>query len=248
MKPIQFISNSVKIDSIIKGLTLTKSLMVSSILIGEPNTGKKTLVSSLFPSALFVDAKNYEELESAMTSKDEIIIYNFEAILNVDKLNFDNKKIIAIANSVSNSFSIENKFAFIYQMPTLAEREDDIMLIVEHFITSISKELMIGDESIFSSVDISSLDISKNLKSLRASIYKKLVTHCLSADDIEDILFGYLYEQIDGNNAYREHIGIYEKPLIKAGLKKYKSQLKLSSALGLNRNTLRKKIYEHNID
>ncbi|HIP61765.1 MAG TPA: Fis family transcriptional regulator, partial [Sulfurovum sp.] len=58
----------------------------------------------------------------------------------------------------------------------------------------------------------------------------------------------YLSKHIDGNNAYRDYLGIYERPLIRAGLKKFKSQLKLSSILGLNRNTLRKKIHEHNID
>jgi len=45
-----------------------------------------------------------------------------------------------------------------------------------------------------------------------------------------------------------EHIKIFEKPLIEAGLKKYGSQFKLSNALGINRNTLRKKIHEHDID
>ncbi|TNF45412.1 MAG: Fis family transcriptional regulator, partial [Epsilonproteobacteria bacterium] len=46
----------------------------------------------------------------------------------------------------------------------------------------------------------------------------------------------------------REHLGLYEKPLIEAGLKKFGSQLQLSQVLGINRNTLRKKIHEHNID
>jgi DNA-binding protein Fis len=38
---------------------------------------------------------------------------------------------------------------------------------------------------------------------------------------------------------------LYEVPLIRAGIKKFKSQLQLSDKLGLNRNTLRKKITEH---
>jgi len=62
------------------------------------------------------------------------------------------------------------------------------------------------------------------------------------------ILFDYLYSKVEGKNAYREHLSLYEKPLIEAGLKKFKSQLKLSEVLGINRNTLRKKIHEHNID
>ncbi len=53
---------------------------------------------------------------------------------------------------------------------------------------------------------------------------------------------------LDGNNAYRENLPIFERPLIEAGLKKYRSQLRLSSILGLNRNTLRKKINELGIN
>jgi len=53
---------------------------------------------------------------------------------------------------------------------------------------------------------------------------------------------------LGGNNAYRENLPIFERPLIEAGLKRYRSQLRLSSILGLNRNTLRKKINELGIN
>ena len=58
----------------------------------------------------------------------------------------------------------------------------------------------------------------------------------------------YLETHLEGNSAYKEHLGLYEKPLIEAGLHKYGSQSKLSQILGINRNTLRKKIHEHAID
>lgn len=70
----------------------------------------------------------------------------------------------------------------------------------------------------------------------------------MNSNEIEDVLHHYLLKNMDGNDAYREYLGIYEKPLIQAGLKKYGSQLQLSQVLGINRNTLRKKIYEHHID
>ena len=47
------------------------------------------------------------------------------------------------------------------------------------------------------------------------------------------------------NSDYRNLIYLYETPLIRAGLKKFKSQLQLSDKLGLNRNTLRKKIADN---
>ncbi len=244
MKSVHFLSNSPQIDNIVKGFTLTKSLFVSSLLVGEEYTGKKSLVQTIFPNSIYIDAKNREELLSALESQDEIIIYNFEKILDLESLNFENKRIIAIANHIENTAKIEKKFAFIYQMPTLEEREDK-ELIINYFQSEIQKELMIENEI---TLDFPKLDLSQNIRSLKASIYKQLMNRTLSSEEIESILFEYLLENIDGNNAYREYLYLYEKPLIEAGLKKYKSQLKLSSILGLNRNTLRKKIQEHGLD
>ena len=244
MKPVHFLSNSTQIDNIVKGFTLTRSLFVSSLLIGEAFTGKKTLIGMLFPNSIYVDASNNEELLLALENHDEIIIYNFENLINFEDLNFENKRIIAIANHIENSHKIEKKFAFIYHMPTLKERED-LKLFIEYFQNEIQKELML-DYPI--KLDVKSLDFSSNIQSLKASIYKQLMSKTLNSDEIEKILFEYLFNYIEGNNAYREHLFLFERPLIKAGLKKYKSQLKLSSILGLNRNTLRKKIQEHDLD
>lgn len=241
----QYISQSPEIKSIIKNLTLTQSLFISSILIGEPHTGKKDLIRAIFPKAVYIDANNSKELEKALDTYNEIIIYNFEAISNMTQLNFENKRIIAIANSVQSSALIEEKFAFIYHMPPLRDRMEDVALLTTHFTQEISDALMIPKGKV---IDANSIDLSNNIKSLKASIYKQLITSTLSAKEIEQILFDYLYEHIDGNNAYREHIALYERPLIQAGLAKFKSQLKLSSVLGLNRNTLRKKIHEHDLD
>ena len=244
MKPVHFLSNSPQIDNIVKGFTLTKSLFVSSLLVGEEYTGKKTLIKSLFPNSTYVNAQNSEELFLALETHDELIIYNFEKLNNFDNLNFENKRIIAIANHIENSVKIEAKFAFIYHMPPLRDRED-LQPLIEYFQSRIQKELMIEDDR---TLEIDKLDISQNIRSLKASIYKQLLTQTLKSQDIEAILYEYLLEHIEGNNAYREQLFLYEKPLIKAGLQKYKSQLKLSAILGLNRNTLRKKIQEHELD
>lgn len=244
MKPVQFLSNSSKIDNIVKGLTLTKSLFVSSLLIGEKHTGKKTLIKTLFPNTTYIDAKNSNELISALAYHDEIIIYNFEQINNFDNLNFENKRVIAIANHLESSKKIESKFAFIYTMPPLNQREDLTMLL-NHFKEQIAKELLIN---LNIDIDKEKLDFSQNLKSLKASMYKQLIKKTFDKNDLEELLFEYLLENINGNNAYRENLELYERPLIQAGLQKYKSQLKLSNILGLNRNTLRKKIQEHGLD
>ncbi len=247
MKPVQFLSNSAQIDNIIKGLTLSKSLFVSTILIGEKHIGKKTLVKSIFPKQRFIDGRDFDTLNRVLENSNEVIIYNFESLINnIDSLDFQNKRVIAIANIVKSTPIIEKKFAFIYTMPSLRDRgEDDINILIEYFSRDIKKSLMIEAPIDITSNDI---DLSDNIKSLKSSIYKKLILKGLKREDIESILFEYLYKNIDGNNAYRENLSLFEKPLIRAGLKKFKSQLKLSSVLGINRNTLRKKIYELGIN
>ena len=129
-------------------------------------------------------------------------------------------------------------------MPNLEERED-LDLLIEFFQSQIQKELML-DYPI--EININQLDLSENIKSLRASLYKQLIHKTITRKEIKDIIENYLYEHLEGNNAYRENLSLYEKPLLIAGLKKFKSQLKLSAVLGLNRNTLRKKIQEHGLD
>jgi len=244
MKTVQFLSNSPQIDNIVKGLTLTKSLFVSSLLYGERDTGKRTLIKELFPHTAYVNAENQEELHNALENHTELVIYNFEALLNFETLNFENRRIIAIANHIENSQKVKQKFAFIYRMPNLEERED-LTLLIEYFQNETQKDLILNYPI---QLDIEKLDLSENIKSLKASLYRQLIHKTLNNDEIEEILYNYLFEHIEGNNAYREYLGLYEIPLLKAGIKKYKSQLKLSAVLGLNRNTLRKKIQEHGLD
>jgi len=244
MKTVQFLSNSPQIEKISKGFSLSRSLFVSSLLIGEDHTGKKTFVQTLFPSSTYVDASNESELMAALDKHDELIIYNFEKVKNIEKLNFEHKRIVAIANTPKETKSYSEIFAFVYKMPKLEERED-LSSIVLYFQKEIQKELMIEEEI---SLDINKLDLTQNIKSLKASIYKQLLLSTFTKEDIQTFLFEYLFKEIEGNNAYREHLGLFEEPLIQAGLKKYKSQLKLAGVLGLNRNTLRKKIQEYDID
>lgn len=244
MKSVQFLSSCDEIEKIIKGFNLTKPLYVSSLLIGEKHTGKRTFIQDLFPQRIYVDARNEEELLSALEVNSELIIYNFEAVSNIQKLNFENKKIVAIANTVRTPQEYSDRFAFIYTMPNLQSRTD-LDVLIAHFQQEIQKELMLEDEI---SIARDKLDLSQNLKSLKASIYKELLIKTFNEEDIQALLYDYFSKIVEGNNAYREHLGIYEIPLIEAGLKKYRSQLKLSHVLGLNRNTLRKKIQEYDIN
>lgn len=241
-----FFTTSEKIQHIIKSFNLTKTLFVSSIIIGETHTGKKSLARYLFPDTPLVSGENQEEVKIALENYDELIITDFEKLSNQSALDFSNKRIIATANYMGNSQLIDELFAFIYTMPSLQERPEDIDSIKKLFIKEALSTLMI-EESDINPDDIPT-NLTSNTKSLKKSIFIHLMKHSMNDKDIESILYHYLLKQLDGNDGYREYLALYEKPLIEAGLKKFGSQLQLSQVLGINRNTLRKKIHEHNID
>jgi len=242
----QFFTNSEQVQNIIKGFNLTKTLFVSSIIIGEPNIGKKSLARYMFPKAPLVSGANQEEVERALREFNELIITDFEKLSNQESLNLDNKRIIATANYVGNKQTIDNLFAFIYTMPSLKERPEDTVYIRDLFIKEARSNLMLRDKT-FDGDDIQ-LNLSDNSKTLKKSIYQYLINHSMGEKDIQEAIYQYILNHLEGNNGYKEYLGLYEKPLIEAGLKKYGSQLQLSQVLGINRNTLRKKIHEHNID
>ena len=242
----QFFTKSEHVQNIIKGFNLTKTLFVSSIIIGEAHTGKKLLAMSLFPHAHVVSGEDQEAVEEALRTYDELIITDFEKLSNQESLHFDNKRIIATANFIGNKHIIDSLFAFIYMLPPLKERLEDTAYIKAHFVKEAEENLMLEDHNI-ALIDIP-VNLSKNSKSLKSTIYKYLMTHSMNKKDIQEAMHSYILKNLDGNNGYKESLSLYEKPLIEAGLEKYGSQLQLSQILGINRNTLRKKIHEHGID
>ena len=242
----QFFTKSDHVQNIIKGFNLTKTLFVSSIIIGEEHIGKKLLAKYLFPDAHVVSGEDQEAVSTALKEYDELIITDFEKLSNQESLNFDNKRIIATANYIGNKNTIDDLFAFIYTLPSLKERPEDAAYIKELYIKEAQENLMLQDKS-FVHTDIPT-NLRQNSQSLKSSIYKYLMTHTMQSKDIQEAVYHYIIETLDGNNGYKEHLSLYEKPLIEAGLKKYGSQLQLSQILGINRNTLRKKIHEHRID
>jgi len=101
-----------------------------------------------------------------------------------------------------------------------------------------------GDEEPFEP-DLRNVDLSANAFSLRRSIFLQYFAARMDRDELMLLNEAYLLTRMrDGDDIYRRELFLYEVPLIRAGTKIFKSQLKMSSAFGLNRNTLRKKITE----
>ncbi len=88
-------------------------------------------------------------------------------------------------------------------------------------------------------------DLLDNSISLKKQIYSHAFLENITVNELMYLIENYLEDKIGTNSDYRNNLYIYEVPLIRAGLKKFKSQLQLADRLGLNRNTLRKKIADN---
>jgi len=237
-----YATRSEAVQKIIKSLNLTRTLYVSSILIGEPYTGKRTLVRTLFPEIPHADGRDQNAVEKLLVESDALVIEHYEKLPNPDRLDFENKHIIAIADYISNSRALDETFAFIYTLPPLRERPEDIRLYTQLYQEEAYETLQITTPV---SLEKHHLDLRENLRSLRASIYREILLQSSDKKALERGLYHYFSETLSTESDYHRLLGLFEKPLIEAGLKVYGSQLRLAEALGINRNTLRKKIHEH---
>jgi len=235
-------SNNSTMHKIYQTMQATRDLLVSSLVYGEKYIGKKSLIKKLFPNSTWVDGSNINDVKDAIKNNSHIVITNFEKINNIDILEFENVNVVAIFNGKNYDKRFENKFAFIYYIPSLLEREEDIELFANQYINE-AKEIYGISEDI--KLDKYELDISQNLKSLKSSIFKTTIFKTVDKRELYEIMYNYFTKNYKGINVYKEQLEIFEKALITAGLDIYKSQLKLSEILGINRNTLRKKINEY---
>ncbi len=235
-----YATRSETVQQIIKSLNLTRTLYVSSIIIGEPWTGKRTLVRHLFPDVPMVDGRDQDAVETLLSQTDALIIDHYEKVPNTERLNLEDKHIIAIADYAGNTQILDEMFAFIYHMPPLRDRPEDILLYADLYRKEAAEILMLSPEI---SLSKEVLDIHQNLRSLRASIYREVLLQSGEREALERGLYHYFLNHLPQEADYHHHLGLLEKPLLEAGLHLYGSQLRLAEALGINRNTLRKKIH-----
>ena len=234
----EFLANSTHLKEILKAISLFKNLHINALIIGESGVGKSFLANKMIDNALIFDAKKDKNLLEKTTNNKNIIIENFEYFTSKE-FSFKDKKIVAISSSSVHSNIIDQYFGMVLKLLPLRERTEDIMPIAKLFLKRAKKDLMCKADI---DLNVKNLDISLNFHSLKKSVYFEVFKHQLDEKNILDIMGNYLQTKLDDEDVYRKNLYLYEKPLITKGLQKYKSQLKLSSVLGLNRITLRKKI------
>jgi DNA-binding protein Fis len=74
-----------------------------------------------------------------------------------------------------------------------------------------------------------------------------ILLNSLKKDQMMGILENFLYDYMQSHDDYKEHLELFEMPLLKASKRRYKSQLKMAQKLNINRNTLRKKLNQYNL-
>jgi two-component system nitrogen regulation response regulator GlnG len=160
-------------------------------------------------------------------------------------------------------------------LPPLRERRRDIPLLVEHFLAKHAEEL--GDRGVApESLDrLVGHDWPGNVRELENVVLRAMVmattgvilpehlpigpvsaAASVAVDaSLEEIVERKLLECVRGlrshasANLYDLMIGLVEKPLLRAVLRETSgNQVRAAQILGINRNTLRKKLTEHGID
>ncbi len=241
-----FITASSASHEAFKTANLLKTLTVNAYIHGEKGTGKKTLARYILPHAPIIDAADYDALSMALQSNSEVIITHIEKSPNIIKLgeqiNEHDTRVIATGSSGYSHALIEELFSVQLFLPALHTRPEDVTALAAHFQEE-AREIFGTLESL--RLNTVEPDLSENALSLRRQLFLHLLMQNVSEKEMMSIMEQYLSDKLGSNNDYRVFLHLYEVPLIRAGLKRFKSQLQLSDRLGLNRNTLRKKISEN---
>lgn len=241
-----FITASYASKEAFKTATLLKTLKVNSLITGEDGVGKRSLAKYILPDAPCIDASNFNELLAALESSREIIITNLEDSPNIkkviDTINSHEIRVIATSNATFSNLVVDDFFSVKFNIPPLSERMEDVDLLVEKFSKEAS--LLFGAHREFN-IENFKPDLSNNADSLKRQVMVNYLLQDIQDIELMDIIENFLLEKLGSNNDYKKFLYVYEVPLIKAGLKKFKSQLKLADILGINRNTLRKKISDN---
>lgn len=243
-----YLANSRASLEALKSANLLKSVAINAIILGESGVGKLTL-SKHIVDAPVVDGAILGDVLASIESNSHLIITNFDQITNYQKLKISlethKTRIIATSTLPIKESLMDEFFSLKITIPPLRERKEDILPLVEKFILEASS--MFGEDTWKSTILARNIipDISNNAYSLRRSVYATCLMSQLNEEELLSIMEHFLSQHLGGENDYRDLLYMFDVPMIRAGHKKFGSQLAISEKFGLNRNTLRKKINDY---
>jgi DNA-binding NtrC family response regulator len=241
-----FVAESKSLKEVLKSALLLKNLNINVLISGDLGVGKTTLAKMIAPEAIVIEDDSLSELASIFETNGVVIIENIDKFdfTNLDTLiHKNNTKIVATTSATISTEYSDKIFGIKVHIPPLEQREEDILAISKKFLED-AKNTLHSEVDVVLDFDIIKTKLSQNCHSLKKYIFSLLIFNDITDTEIMGFLEGYVEDKIGGNNDYRDLLYLYEVPLIRAELKKFKSQLQVAGHMGLNRNTLRKKIQE----
>jgi len=240
-----FVSKSIETKNILQSALLAINLPVNILVLGEIGLGKKLLTKEILKDVQSFDALLLEDLinnnKINLSHYTTLIIYDLHKVLNKNEFLFNCKDLKIIATTITDNQEYTNIFAVKIQMPSLSIKSEDFKYISKIYIKE-AKEL-----SENTTIDLNQIkyDLSLNGISLKKSIFKSIFNSSLNDKELMKSFEEFLFEEVKRNKTYKELLSLFEIPLLNASKKAFKSQLKISNQLGINRITLRKKLAQY---
>ncbi len=238
----EFIAFSPQMQEIKKLTTLVRGVNVNTIVMGDVGVGKTFVAKTIMPDGVVVYGDKPEDVLKALKNFDEIIIEDFDKLPKSDLPILDGKKIVATSKKRIKDSTLDRLFGIKIEIPSLPKRKEDIEPLKKHFLDMAKKDL-----SIDSNIDTSavSTDITQNCHSLKRAAYQALLCNNITKEQLSKVMEEYFYAHIDDKDEnYKPFLDIFDEAIINANYRKFKSQLMMSYKMGINRNTLRKKILQ----
>lgn len=221
---------------------ISASLPVNILIQGEIGVGKKLLAKEILPQsesfcAVELEKQIQQKLINIQSYK-SLLVYEIDKLINKKQF-FEKVKNIRIIATTKNSYEdSNNNFPIKISLENLDKRKEDLEELTKIYIDE-AQQIYSSDKKI----DDIKIDISKNGLSLKESIFKSVLLNSLSKDEIMDTMYNYFIQEFSNEKkTYKELLEIFERPLLKASKKVFKSQVKMAENLDLNRITLRKKL------
>jgi DNA-binding NtrC family response regulator len=215
-----FLAKSEYLKKIKRLADMAKELKVNVYIWGDRGVGKSFLAKYIAPNAI---------INPKSPTINPVIIEDFDKNPTFE---FNNTLLIATGSKKLDKNLLKN-FTIDIEIKPLKEHPEDIDAFIEYFLSNAKEELKIDKN-----IKILNPDISENLNSLKKQIYKKLLLP-ENKDEILELLFEYY---LQNHSSYEEEINSFEKILFSAMKEKYRSKLKISEMLKINRVTLTKKM------
>ena len=247
----KFITASPASKNALNMMMVSSSLPVNILIFGQEGVGRKRLIRMAFADSPTFFATELETLirENRVDFSDEseVIVYDIDKAGNVGQLveRLEDLGLKVIATAAEERTVFQEKFLVKVEIPPLSQRPEDTAILVEDYIKK-AKDLFRIDTTL----DASLIDVNleHNSISLKESIYRSLLLNSIDKKQMMDALEQYLTKVIEEQSDYKILLEIFEVPLLKAMRTKHKSQLQMAAKLNINRNTLRKKMYQYGLE